>query len=88
METYARNLNAVRVPPTPDPKMLALGRAVRAAREDRDLTQERLADESGATANYIGMVERGETNVTLSRLSQIADVLDVKASVLMKRAGL
>lgn len=65
------------------PRHLALGEAVRALREERDLTQEDLADLSGMSANYVGDAERGERNISLRALWQLADGLNVPASELL-----
>lgn len=46
-----------------DQDLLALGREVRRLREAHDLTQEELADRAGLHPNYIGRIERGESNV-------------------------
>lgn len=53
------------------------GNAVRNARMAAGLTQEGLADRSGLDRSYIGGVERGERNPTLSIIEKIADGLGV-----------
>lgn len=53
-----------------------LGRAVRAIRRDRDLSQEALADLAGLHPNQIGRLERG-TNVQVGTLLAIVDGLGV-----------
>jgi transcriptional regulator with XRE-family HTH domain len=64
----------------------AFGTAVKELREARDLTQEALADAAGMTANYVGDTERGERNVSIRVLWQLADGLDVPASELLREA--
>ncbi len=64
----------------------ALGDALRVFRKARDLTQEALADRAGLTTNYVGDTERGERNVSVRALWQLADGLDVPASELLREA--
>jgi transcriptional regulator with XRE-family HTH domain len=70
--------------PALSPRHRAFGIAVRELREARDLTQEALADAAGMTANYVGDTERGERNVSIRVLWQLADGLDVPASELLR----
>jgi transcriptional regulator with XRE-family HTH domain len=60
--------------------------AVRTLREDRDLTQESLADRAGMSANYVGDTERGERNISVRTLWLLADGLNVPASTLLGEA--
>jgi transcriptional regulator with XRE-family HTH domain len=73
------------VPPL-SPRHLALGKAVRALREARDLTQESLADRAEMSANYVGDAERGERNISVRALWLLADGLNVPASTLLLEA--
>lgn len=50
---------------------------VRRLRHDQDLSQEELADICGLHRTYVGSVERGERNVTLSSLEVLANALGV-----------
>lgn len=68
------------------PRHRALGDAVRALRKARGLTQEALADRAGLTTNYVGDMERGERNVSVRALWQLADGLGVPASELLREA--
>lgn len=58
------------------------GNAVRNTRTAAGLTQEDLADRSGLDRSYIGGVERGERNPTLSVIEKIADGLGVSLAEL------
>lgn len=58
------------------------GDAVRKARTAAGLTQEGLADRSGLDRSYIGGVERGERNPTLSVIEKIADSLGISLAEL------
>lgn len=68
-----------------DPELLELGRAVRAAREARGLSQEELADRSGLHRNYIGGIERGERNVGIKALFRLSEAFGVHPSHLLNR---
>ena len=53
------------------------GEVVRKVRTAVGLTQEELADRSGLDRSYIGGVERGERNPTLTVIEKIAEGLGV-----------
>ena len=53
-----------------------LGRAVRAIRRERDLSQEALAERAGLHPNQVGRLERG-TNVQVGTLLAVVDGLGV-----------
>ena len=59
-----------------------IGWNLRRLRVDRGLSQERLALEAGIDRSYIGRVERGMENVTVSTLEAISLTLDVHVSEL------
>lgn len=61
-----------------------LGVRVRELRNKLGWSQEELADHSGLHRTYIGMVERGERNITLLNLLEIARALQVKLSEITK----
>lgn len=56
---------------------------VRFRRRELDLSQEELAERSGLHRTYVGSVERGERNVTLSTLEAFAAVLSVSIPELL-----
>ncbi len=64
-----------------------VGERVRTARLAAGLSQEALADKSGFHRTYVGSVERGERNLTLTSLLRLADALHTTASDLLKGAG-
>jgi XRE family transcriptional regulator, regulator of sulfur utilization len=72
--------------PALSPRHRALGDAIRALRDERGLTQERLADLCGLTTNYVGDTERGERNVSVRALWQLADGLGISTSELLREA--
>lgn len=63
------------------------GEAVRKARAAAALTQEELADQCGLDRSYIGGVERGERNPTLSVIEKIAKGLGITLAELFSYAG-
>jgi len=71
---------------TAEPLQMRFARAVRRRREALGLSQEAFADKIGLHRTYVGSVERGERNVSLSNLQRIADGLDTALSVLINEA--
>ncbi|WP_303293324.1 helix-turn-helix domain-containing protein [Marinobacter sp. ST-43] len=66
-----------------DPRLVAFGERVRQIRKEKGLSQEALADLAGIDRSYMGHIERGDQNVTLTKIHQIADALDVLATDLL-----
>ncbi|HET6400638.1 MAG TPA: helix-turn-helix transcriptional regulator [Candidatus Kapabacteria bacterium] len=60
-----------------------IGKNVKLLRESRGYTQGTLAQVSGLQRGYIGDIERGSRNLTISSLSQIADALGVHPGILL-----
>ncbi len=60
-----------------------VGKNVRFLRESKGYSQEKFALKSGFKRTYIGAVERGEMNLTLSNLCQLADALGIQPSILL-----
>ncbi len=63
----------------------AFGRVLRAVREERHLSQEYLALESGYSREYISMLERGRKSPSLGAVFRLAQVLAVPPSELVRR---
>jgi transcriptional regulator with XRE-family HTH domain len=61
---------------------------IRDFRRTKKLSQEELADICNLHRTYVGSVERGERNVTLSTLEVIADALHVSIPQLLTERGL
>lgn len=59
-----------------------IGWNLRRLRVDKGLSQERLALEAGIDRSYVGRVERGMENVTVSTLEAISLTLNVHVSEL------
>ena len=56
---------------------------IRRMRRELDLSQEELADICGLHRTFVGSVERGERNVTLSSLELLAEALGVSVIELL-----
>ena len=65
-----------------------LGAAIRAARLERGLSQEALADASGVDRSHMGKIERGERNVSVLNVARVAEAMDMTIASLMASAGL
>ena len=61
----------------------SLPERIRLQRLQRGLSQENMADLLSLSTTAYGDIERGKTDLTLSRLSQIAHVLDVSPITLL-----
>ncbi len=59
-----------------------LGLRIKGLRKELDMTQEDLAFKVGVDRSYMGFIERGEKNPTLSRLVEISKTLKVSLSEL------
>ncbi len=65
-----------------DKDLKRFGARVREERERLGISQEELADRAGLHRTYLGGVERGERNLGLLNVLQIARALGVEVSVL------
>ena len=55
-----------------------IGKKIRAERERMNLSQEELGKRAKFHRTYIGMVERGEKNITIANLTKLAQAVGVK----------
>ncbi len=56
---------------------ILLGQKIRKARLEKNLSQEKLALICGLDRSYMGRIERGEVNITVLKLYEIAQILKV-----------
>ena len=63
----------------------AVAWVLRAARESANLTQGQLAGFSGLSESYIALVEQASSGVSIASLMQMAAVLKIRPSELMRR---
>ena len=71
-----------------DGRLLKLGTAIRAARLERGLSQEALADAAGIDRSHMGKIERGERNVSVLNVARVSAALNLSIAALMASAGL
>lgn len=67
----------------PDDLLRALGERVREVRVERGLSQEQVGERAELHRNEIGVIERGETNISFINLLRICRALDVTPSELL-----
>ena len=60
----------------------AFGKRIRQLRTTRGLSQEELSFQTGFHRTYIGMVERGERNISLSNIGVFAKTFEISVSEL------
>lgn len=60
---------------------------IRTLRKEKGLSQEGLAELTGLHRTYVGAVERGERNITLSTLCSFAKALKTTAPELLMEEG-
>lgn len=58
-------------------RLQKIGQNIRAIRKVQGIAQEELAYQADVARGYMGMIERGESNVSLLILLRIADTLQV-----------
>jgi transcriptional regulator with XRE-family HTH domain len=63
----------------------AFARVLMTLREERGITQESLAFESGYHPKYISLLERGKYNPSLTTILEIANALDISGADLVRR---
>ena len=64
------------------PQIEDFGKRIRQLRTERNLSQEQLAELTGFHRTYIGMVERGERNISLSNIGVFAATFNISVSQL------
>lgn len=62
----------------------SIGRNIRKFRQEKKLRQEDLAEKTGLSTNYIGVIERGEKIPSLETLIYILNALGVSADLVMR----
>lgn len=61
----------------------SIGRNIKKYRKNQNMRQETLAEMAKVSANYIGMIERGDKTPSLTTFLRIANALRVTADMLL-----
>jgi transcriptional regulator with XRE-family HTH domain len=67
-----------------DTRLIAFGMRVKIFRKERGLSQEALANLASIDRSYMGQIERGEINLTLTKIYQISDALKLAPCLLLQ----
>ncbi len=62
---------------------IAIGQLIRNKRLELKITQESLALQCGIDRSYVGRIERGEVNITVEKLYEIAKILKINPQELL-----
>lgn len=60
-----------------DDNLIELGKRIRTIRKENGISQERLAFLSGTDRSYMGRIERGEKNISVTKIYQICNALNI-----------
>lgn len=63
--------------------MISIGKNLKRYRTDKGIKQDELAEKTHLSANYIGMIERGEKKPSLSSLIKIVNALGITADMVL-----
>lgn len=64
---------------------IAFGQLVRKHRKEKCISQEQLALLCNIDRSYLGRIERGEVNITIEKLYDLAKALEIDLSELLPR---
>ncbi|MEA4897551.1 MAG: helix-turn-helix transcriptional regulator [Christensenellaceae bacterium] len=64
-----------------------LGDRLQAARQKRGLTQEQVAERMNLDASHVSKIERGAKNLTVVRLADYCDVLNIPIEAILSEAN-
>lgn len=64
--------------------LVNLGQKIRDRRREIGVSQEEFAELVGVHRTYVGMIERGEKNITLLNVEKFAKALNLSISELLK----
>lgn len=68
-----------------DKQLADFGKTIREIRKEKGLSQEAFADLAGIDRSYMGHIERGEKNITLTKIYQLSDALGMTPSEIFDR---
>jgi len=64
--------------------IIQFGLKIRELREAKNISQEKLSFSTGFHRTYIGMIERGERNISLTNMAVFAKVFELNLSELLE----
>lgn len=64
---------------------LNFGKIIRKLRKEKDISQEELGFSSNLHRTYIGMIERGEKNISLENIGKLSKGLDVSMKLIFEK---
>lgn len=67
-----------------DPRLKQFGNRIKTLRKEKGLSQEAFASLANIDRSYMGHIERGSKNVTLTKIYQIVDALEISPQVLFE----
>lgn len=62
---------------------LSIGSKIRETRKNKSISQEQLALLTTIDRSYLGRIERGEVSITVEKLYQISQILNVDPKILL-----
>lgn len=62
---------------------IAIGRLIRQQRKEKKVSQEALALQCGIDRSYLGRIERGKVNLTVEKLYELSNALNISAKDLL-----
>lgn len=68
-----------------DKQLSAFGKVIRELRKEKGLSQEAFADLAGVDRSYMGHIERGQKNITLTKIYQLSEALGMGVSEIFER---
>ena len=63
--------------------LIQFGKRIREERIERGISQERLGELAKVHRTYVGMIERGEKNITLTNIEKFARALNMEIKNLL-----
>ena len=64
-----------------------IGERLKKARTDKKLTQEKLAEKLDVSIAFLSRIERGNSHISLKRLSEVCDILGVSEGYILNGAS-
>ncbi|EXE14619.1 MULTISPECIES: helix-turn-helix domain-containing protein [Acinetobacter] len=62
---------------------ISIGTKIRETRKSKSISQEQLALRTAIDRSYLGRIERGEVSITVEKLYQISQTLEVDPKILL-----